>query len=77
MPPAKDTDAQMLLVNSLVSLTALSKLFSFFRANPTLARIILLINEVVKDMFPFIYIYYLLLLQQVVSYILAGAHLYK
>lgn len=76
MPPAKDTGADILLVNSLVSLTAFFKLFTFFRAIPSMAKMVILITQVASDLVPFIVIYALMLLQQLHSYTLVGVELY-
>lgn len=60
------------MVNSLVSLTAFFKLFTFFRAFPTMAKMVILITQVMRDLVPFILIYLLFVVQTVVSYTLAG-----
>lgn len=77
MPPAKEVGTQILLVNSLVSMSAFTKLFTFFRAIPSMAKMVILITQVVYDLIPFIVIYGLVILQQVVSYSLVGAQMFK
>ena len=68
MPPAAGVSSTILVVNSLVSFTALTKIFTFFRAFSTLAKMVMLISKVIYDLGPFLAIYMMVVIQQVISY---------
>lgn len=44
MPPEKGTGTQILLINSFLALSAFAKIFTFFRAIPSMAKMVILMT---------------------------------
>lgn len=76
LPPTISVSFHVKLLNSLCSLTSFIKLFSFFRANQTFAKMVILITSVLRDILPFTVIYILVILQYSIMYGLHDIKLY-
>lgn len=76
LPPEKAVNFHYRFVNSLISLTSFGKLYSFFRANDTMAKMVILITKVFNDLLPFTLIFILVLTQNCMVYSLSGVRVH-